>query len=65
MVAQMIQDHTVNDFDNVVCQRDKIEKELAHIRQLLKHLKEVQATDNSVGTVPSTSQIGGEVGSSE
>jgi hypothetical protein len=36
MVAQMIQDHTIEDFENVVCQRDIIEEELAHIRQLLR-----------------------------
>ena len=40
MVAQMIQDHTVEDFDNVAHQRDIIEEELEHIWQLLKHLEE-------------------------
>jgi hypothetical protein len=34
MVAQMIQDRTIEDFENVVRQRDRIEEELAHIRQL-------------------------------
>jgi hypothetical protein len=31
MVAQMIQDPTVEDFKNVVCQRDIIEEEMAHM----------------------------------
>jgi hypothetical protein len=35
MVAQMVQDRTVEDFENVVCQRDRIEEELAYMRQLL------------------------------
>jgi hypothetical protein len=61
----MVQDRTVEDFDNAQRQRDKIEEELAYMRQLLQQLREAQATDNSVGTIPSTSQIGGEVGSSE
>jgi hypothetical protein len=65
MVAQMVQDRTVEDFDNVECQRDRIEEEMAYMRQLLQQLREAQVVDNSVGTVPSTSQIGGEVGSSE
>jgi hypothetical protein len=61
MVAQMVQDHTVEDFDNVECQRDKIEEDLAYMRQLLKQLREAQVTDNNVGIVPSTSQIGGKL----
>jgi hypothetical protein len=36
MVTQMIQDHIVKDFDNVECQRDRIEEELEYMRQLLK-----------------------------
>jgi hypothetical protein len=65
MVAQMIQDCTVKDFENVACQRDIIEEELAHIRYLLRQLEEAHTTDNNVETSPSASQIGGEVGSSE
>jgi hypothetical protein len=40
MVAQMIQDRTVEDFKNVACQRDIIEEEMAHIQQLLRQLGE-------------------------
>jgi hypothetical protein len=40
IVVQMIQDHTFKDFDNVVRQTEKIEEEVAHIRQLLKQLRE-------------------------
>jgi hypothetical protein len=31
MVAQMVQDRTFEDFENVVCQRDRIEEELAYM----------------------------------
>jgi hypothetical protein len=31
MVAQMIQDHKVEDFENAVRQRDRIEEELAYM----------------------------------
>jgi hypothetical protein len=61
----MIQDRIVEYFDNVTCQRDIIEEEMAHIRQLLKQIGEAQVADNNVGMVPSTLQIGGEARSSE
>jgi hypothetical protein len=28
MIAQMVQDHTSEDFENVVCHRDRIQEEL-------------------------------------
>jgi hypothetical protein len=31
MVAQVVQDHTFKDFENVARQRDKIEEELAYM----------------------------------
>jgi hypothetical protein len=31
MVAQMVQDCTFEDFDNVVCQRDIIEEEMEYM----------------------------------
>jgi hypothetical protein len=31
MVAQVIQDRIFEDFENVVCQRDRIEEELAYM----------------------------------
>jgi hypothetical protein len=60
MVAQMVQDRTVEDFDNAECQRDRIEEELEYMQQLLQQLREAQVADISVGTIPSTSHIGGE-----
>jgi transcription initiation factor IIF auxiliary subunit len=47
LVAQMVQDHTVEDFDNAQCQRDRIEEELAYMRQLLQQLKETQGVDKA------------------
>ena len=51
LVVQMVQYHTVEDFDNAQSQRDRIEEELAYMRQLLQQLREAQAADNSVGTI--------------
>jgi hypothetical protein len=65
MVSQIIQDHTVEDFENDVRQRDGIEEELAYIRQLLMHLGEAQASGSNVEMGSSASQIRAEVGSSE
>jgi hypothetical protein len=65
MVAQMVQDRIVEEFDNAQHQRDRIEEDLAYMRHLLQQHREAQAIRSSIGTVPSTSQIGDEVGSSE
>jgi hypothetical protein len=40
MVAQMVQDRTFEDFENVVCQRDIIEEEMEDMRQLLRQIGE-------------------------
>jgi hypothetical protein len=65
MVAQVVQDRTFEDFENVARQRDRIVEELAYMRQLLRHIREAQTTDSSVEMGPSTSQIGGKPGASE
>jgi hypothetical protein len=36
MVAQMIQDRIVEDFENFARQRDIIEEEMTHMQQLLR-----------------------------
>jgi uncharacterized coiled-coil DUF342 family protein len=65
MIAQMVQDRTSEDFENVVHHRDRIQEELADMRQFLKQIGEVQAVDNNIGTGSSTSQTGGEPEASE
>jgi hypothetical protein len=44
MIAQMVQDRTSEDFENVVHHRDRIQEELADMRQFLKQIGEVQAS---------------------
>jgi hypothetical protein len=44
----MVQDHTFEDFENVACQRDKIEEEMAYMRQLLRQIGEAQASRQHV-----------------
>jgi hypothetical protein len=36
MVAKMVQDLTIEYFENVLHQRDRIEEEMAYIQQLLR-----------------------------
>jgi flavodoxin len=64
MIAQMVQDRTSEDFENDVHNRDRIQEDLADMRQLLKQIRKVQATGNiEIGS--STSKIGKEPKSSE
>jgi hypothetical protein len=56
MIAQMVQDRTAEDFENVVRHRDRIQEELADMRQLLKQIGEAQTVGNNIGIGPSTSQ---------
>jgi hypothetical protein len=65
MIAQMVQDRTSEDFENVVHHRDKIQEDLADMRQFLKQIGEAQAAGNNIGTGPSTSQTGEEPEASE
>jgi hypothetical protein len=55
MVSQMVEDCTMEDFDNAQCQRKIIEEELEYMQELLQQLKEAQRDDKNVGIVPSTS----------
>ena len=65
MIAQMVQDHTSEDFENVVHHKEKRQEELEDIRQFLKHIREAQAAGNNIGTWSSTSQAGEEHEASE
>jgi hypothetical protein len=35
LVAQMVQDRTMEDFEDGECQRDRIQEEMAYMRQIL------------------------------
>jgi chaperonin cofactor prefoldin len=59
MVAQVVQDCTFEDFENVACQRDKIEEELEDMQQLLGNIEKAQEDNNGIEMGPSTSNIGG------
>jgi hypothetical protein len=50
MVAQVVQYHTFEDFENVVCQRDRVEEELEYMQKILKKIGEAQAIDNNVAS---------------
>jgi hypothetical protein len=54
MIAQMVQDHTSKYFDNAICHRDRIQKELENMHQLLKKIEEAQATSIIIGVGLST-----------
>jgi hypothetical protein len=58
MIARMVQDCIAEDFDNVVHHRDRIQEELADMRQFLKQIREAQTVGNNMGTGPSTPQTG-------
>jgi hypothetical protein len=40
MVAQVVQDHIFEDFENVACQRDIIQEEIEYMQQRLRNIKE-------------------------
>jgi hypothetical protein len=56
MIARMVQDCLVEDFDHTTHHRDKLQKEMVEIRQLLKTLGESQSTSSSRGIEQSTTQ---------
>jgi hypothetical protein len=56
MIARMVQDCLVEDFDHATHHRDNLQKELAEIRQLLKTLGEAQRESSSRGIEQSTTQ---------
>jgi hypothetical protein len=41
MIAQMVQDYLAEDFDHAGHHRDRIQEELADIRQFLKQIREI------------------------
>jgi hypothetical protein len=42
----------MNDFEDDLCQRDRIQEKLADMRQLLQYLKETQRVDRGIESVP-------------
>jgi hypothetical protein len=56
MIARMVQDFLEEDFDHATHHRDKLQKELAEMGQLLKKLGEAQRESSSRGIEPSTTQ---------
>jgi hypothetical protein len=56
MIARMVQDYLAKEFDHVVHHRDKLQKELEEMGQLLRTLKEAQRASSSRGIESSTTQ---------
>jgi hypothetical protein len=56
MIARMVQDCLVEDFDHAAHQRDKLQKELTEMGQLLKKFREANITSSNRGIDPSTTQ---------
>ena len=54
MISKMVQDFLAEDFDHAVHHRDKLQKELAEMRQLLKKFGEAQITSSRRGIEPSS-----------
>ena len=65
MISQLVQDRTYKDFENVLHYKDKIQEELADMRQFLKQIEEAEASNNNIEIGPSTSHIGRELEASE
>jgi hypothetical protein len=61
----MVQDHTMEDFDNDQRQRNNIQKEMEDMRKLLQQLEETQGVGRGIEPVSAASYIGAEAGSSE
>jgi hypothetical protein len=61
MIAQMVQDRTSEDFENVVCHRDIIQEEMEDMQEFLKHIGEAQAPSNNIGARSSTFHTGEEL----
>jgi hypothetical protein len=56
MIARMVQDCLAEDFDHATHHRDKLQKELAEMGQLLRTLGEAQRESSSRGIESSTTQ---------
>ena len=54
MISRMVQDLLVEYFDHATHHRDKLQKELVEMGQLLKTLEEAQRESSSRGIEPST-----------
>jgi hypothetical protein len=54
MIARMVQDYLVEDFDHAAHHRDKLQKELTEMGQLLKKFGEAQIMSSSRGIEPLT-----------
>jgi hypothetical protein len=54
MISRMVQDYLAEDFDHVMHHKDKLQKELTEMGQLLKKFWEAQITSSSRGIEPST-----------
>jgi hypothetical protein len=65
LVAQMVQDQTMKDFDKAQCQRDMMQDDLADMRQILNKIRETQRVDRGIESIPTTSQTGAEAGLSK
>jgi hypothetical protein len=52
MIARMVQDCLAEDFDHAAHHKDKMQKELAEMGQLLKKFGEAQITSSSRGIEP-------------
>jgi hypothetical protein len=56
MIARMVQECLIEYFNHVAHHRDKLQKELLEMGELLKKFREAQFTSSSRGTKPSTTQ---------
>jgi hypothetical protein len=54
IIAIMVQDCLVEDFNHAAHHRDKLQKELPEVGQFLKKLEEAQIASSSRGIEPST-----------
>jgi hypothetical protein len=52
MIAIMVQDFLAEDLNHATHHRDKLQKELAEMGQLLKKFREAQITSSSRGIKP-------------
>ena len=56
MISRMVQDFLAEDFDHATHHRDKLQKKLKEMGQILKKFREDQITSSSRGMEPSTTQ---------
>jgi hypothetical protein len=51
LVAQMVQDRTMEDFDEAQCQRDRMQDEMEDMRQILEKIRETQRVNKGIESV--------------